>query len=76
MRCETQQLTPSFSDDGLTYCTWNSLGQDLTEEKIFNALDTLAKNGINISNMIIDDGWQSVVSTLHGFVVFAHAIVD
>ena len=32
--------------DGLTYCTWNGLGQDLTEKKIFDALDTLEKNKI------------------------------
>lgn len=44
--------------DGLTYCTWNGLGQDLTEEKILNALDSLKDNGINIVNLIIDDGWQ------------------
>ncbi|KFZ08038.1 hypothetical protein V501_06122 [Pseudogymnoascus sp. VKM F-4519 (FW-2642)] len=46
--------------DGLTYCTWNGLGQNLTEEKIYNAVDTLAANNINISNLIIDDNWQSV----------------
>lgn len=45
--------------DGLTYCTWNSLGQDLTEKKILHALDSLQKNGINIVNLIIDDGWQA-----------------
>jgi hypothetical protein len=49
--------------DGLSYCTWNGVGQDLTEDKIFNALDELAKNEINISNLIIDDNWQSLVST-------------
>ena len=32
--------------DGLTYCTWNSLGQKLSEDKIFNALDDLAKHDI------------------------------
>jgi hypothetical protein len=48
--------------DGLSYCTWNGIGQDLTEDKIFNALDELAKNEINISNLIIDDNWQSLVS--------------
>lgn len=32
--------------DGLTYCTWNGLGQDLTEQKIFDALLTLEKNKI------------------------------
>lgn len=59
----SQDFKPEWLEnwyDGLTYCTWNSLGQDLTEEKIFNALDDFAKNKINISNMIIDDGWQSV----------------
>lgn len=46
--------------DGLTYCTWNGLGQDLTEEKILRALDALKANGINITNLIIDDNWQTV----------------
>ncbi|KAJ9263922.1 hypothetical protein DTO212C5_7340 [Paecilomyces variotii] len=46
--------------DGLTYCTWNALGQDLTEEKIVNALNTLKSRGINISNLIIDDNWQAL----------------
>ncbi|KAF2030319.1 raffinose synthase protein-like protein Sip1 [Setomelanomma holmii] len=48
--------------DGFSYCTWNGLGQNLTEEKIFNALDELAKNNINISNLIIDDNWQSLTN--------------
>ncbi|KAJ5142854.1 uncharacterized protein N7515_001641 [Penicillium bovifimosum] len=45
--------------DGLTYCTWNGLGQDLSEQKILHALDDLKANGINIVNLIIDDGWQT-----------------
>ncbi|KAJ5757936.1 uncharacterized protein N7511_006630 [Penicillium nucicola] len=45
--------------DGLTYCTWNALGQDLTEQKILNALAELKSNGIQIANLIIDDGWQA-----------------
>lgn len=32
--------------DGLTYCTWNALGQNLNEQKIYNALDVLKDNGI------------------------------
>lgn len=51
-------------DDGLSYCTWNGLGQNLTEEKLFNALESLSKNGINVSNLIIDDNWQSLVSVI------------
>ena len=53
-----QWLTEWF--DGLTYCTWNGLGQDLTEEKILNALGKLKSHGINIVNLIIDDNWQSL----------------
>ena len=32
--------------DGLTYCTWNALGQDLTEDKIYNALNILKEKKI------------------------------
>ena len=46
--------------DGFTYCTWNGLGQDLTASKIYDALDDLTKNDINITNLIIDDNWQSL----------------
>ncbi|KAF2192639.1 glycoside hydrolase family 36 protein [Zopfia rhizophila CBS 207.26] len=46
--------------DGLSYCTWNGLGQNLNEQKIFNALDYLAENEINVTNLIIDDNWQSL----------------
>lgn len=46
--------------DGLSYCTWNGLGHDLTEEKILDALDELQRHGINIVNLIIDDNWQSI----------------
>lgn len=33
--------------DGLTYCTWNALGQDLNEDKIYNALNILKQKNIN-----------------------------
>ena len=46
--------------DGLSYCTWNSLGQDLTEDKLMNALESLDKAGIKITSVIIDDNWQSL----------------
>ena len=46
--------------DGLSYCTWNGIGQKLTEDKLFEALDSLKKNEVNISNLIIDDNWQSL----------------
>ncbi|KAF1982555.1 glycoside hydrolase family 36 protein [Aulographum hederae CBS 113979] len=46
--------------DGFAYCTWNGIGQALTEQKIFDALDALEKNDIHVSNLIIDDNWQSL----------------
>ncbi|WPH02255.1 Hypothetical protein R9X50_00511100 [Acrodontium crateriforme] len=46
--------------DELTYCTWNALGQKLSAEKIYNALDELKKANITITNLIIDDNWQSL----------------
>lgn len=46
--------------DGLGYCTWNALGQRLTEEKVLGAVDTLAENKINIASLIIDDNWQDI----------------
>ena len=50
----------SFWVDGLTYCTWNGLGRDLTEDKIYHALDILRDNGVLVTNLIIDDNWQSL----------------
>ncbi|KAL4954036.1 glycoside hydrolase superfamily [Aspergillus filifer] len=46
--------------DGLTYCTWNGIGQDLNEEKLLSALDELKQQNINIKGLIIDDNWQSL----------------
>ncbi|KAF4125127.1 Raffinose synthase or seed imbibition protein Sip1 [Geosmithia morbida] len=46
--------------DGLGYCTWNSLGQELTEGKILHALEELSKNNIDVSTLIIDDNWQNI----------------
>ena len=46
--------------DALGYCTWNSLGQNLTQEKIITGLNSLALNDIHVSTLIIDDGWQSL----------------
>lgn len=46
--------------DGFSYCTWNGLGQNLNEQKIFDALEELRSKDINITNLIIDDNWQSL----------------
>ncbi|XP_044719965.1 raffinose synthase or seed imbibition protein sip1 domain-containing protein [Hirsutella rhossiliensis] len=46
--------------DGLGYCTWNALGQKLTEEKVLHAVQKLVESEINITSLIIDDNWQSI----------------
>lgn len=51
---ETEELTDGevkadwmeHWSDGLTYCTWNGLGQNLNEQKIYSALNVLNENGI------------------------------
>jgi len=58
-----QKIKPEWMEnwyDGLTYCTWNALGQNLNQQNIFDALDTLKANDIGITNLIIDDNWQSL----------------
>lgn len=58
-----EEVQPQWHEewfDGFTYCTWNALGQDLSAQKIYDALDDLAKENINITNLIIDDNWQSL----------------
>ncbi|TVY71546.1 putative galactinol--sucrose galactosyltransferase [Lachnellula suecica] len=52
--------------DGLTYCTWNALGQRLTEDKIVEAVEVLKENNINVTNFIIDDNWQAIDYRGHG----------
>jgi hypothetical protein len=49
---------------GLTYCTWNSLGANLSGERILDALWKLHKTGIRVCNVIIDDNWQTLVGDL------------
>lgn len=46
--------------------TWNALGQRLTEEKVLEAVDTLAENKINVTSLIIDDNWQNIDYRGHG----------
>ncbi|KAF4990971.1 hypothetical protein FDECE_14195 [Fusarium decemcellulare] len=65
-----QELSALFDDfqpkwlehwfDGLGFCTWNALGQQLTDQKIFDALDKLSQHDIKVSSLIIDDNWQSI----------------
>ncbi|TKA21722.1 hypothetical protein B0A50_08717 [Salinomyces thailandicus] len=60
---QDEKVKPEWMEewyDGLTYCTWNGLGQALTADKIYDALESLSKNNIDISTLTIDDNWQSL----------------
>lgn len=40
--------------------TWNALGQKLTDQKVYDAVDKLAEHNIKVTSLIIDDNWQSI----------------
>lgn len=46
--------------DGLAYCTWDGIGQNLSEDSLLAALRQLKKDEVCVTNLIIDDGWQSI----------------
>jgi len=41
---DSQERSPW--EDGISYCTWNGLGCDLSEDKILKALEDLEKSGM------------------------------
>ncbi|KAI5803810.1 glycoside hydrolase superfamily [Geopyxis carbonaria] len=62
-RTRLAEATPAWHEtwyDGLGFCTWNSLGRELTEDRILNALQDLENSGVYITTLIIDDNWQSL----------------
>jgi hypothetical protein len=65
IQAEMNKITPESLEswyNGFAYCTWNGLGQNLTDEMIHQALETMENSGIHISTIIIDDNWQSIDS--------------
>ncbi|KAM3558606.1 hypothetical protein ARSEF4850_004509 [Beauveria asiatica] len=66
LHVRSQILVPISSRNGEKIGTWNSLGQDLTEDKILEALKNIEESGISISNLIIDDNWQSIDASDQG----------
>ncbi|KAM3064699.1 hypothetical protein ACMFMG_011270 [Clarireedia jacksonii] len=69
---KSKTLMPDDFHNELVYCTWNSLGPELTCKSFMAALHDLDASGIYPSTIIIDDGWQSVVP--YGSTVFQHRL--
>ena len=46
--------------EGIGWCTWDSLGQDVSEEAIFQKMDEFLEKGISVRWVLIDDGWSEV----------------
>jgi hypothetical protein len=57
---EVQPLWRESWYDGLGYCTWNSLGRELTQDRILGSLQDLHDAGIFVTTLIVDDNWQSL----------------
>lgn len=53
----------TFGPHGLTWCTWNALGQDYTLSQVLSSLDAFAalpdpSFSESIDSVLLDDGWQ------------------
>ena len=46
--------------EGIGWCTWDSLGQDVSEQAILDKMEEFRQLNIPISYVLIDDGWSWV----------------
>ena len=46
--------------ENMGWCTWDSLGQDVSEEAIFKKMDEFEEKNITMPWVLIDDGWSYV----------------
>ena len=53
-RAFPQELT------GLGWCTWDSLGQDVSERAIIAKMEEFRRKNIPVSWVLLDDGWSDV----------------
>ena len=46
--------------EGLTWCTWNAMYEDVSADKITKGLKSFHDHGITIPTLLIDDGWLDI----------------
>ncbi|MDO5977348.1 Sip1-related alpha-galactosidase [Flavivirga spongiicola] len=46
--------------ESIGWCSWNALGEDVTEKKLMDAVATFSENKFPLPFMLIDDGWLSI----------------
>jgi hypothetical protein len=51
------KIYPALFDKWM-WCTWNSLGTDVSASKIVEQLEIFTQKNIQLPNLLIDDGWQ------------------
>jgi len=49
--------------ESLGWCSWNALGEMVTEKNLMEAVSTFQDNGVVIPFLLIDDGWLTVNET-------------
>ena len=54
-----EKKRPDFMD-GIGWCTWDSLGQDVSERAIFDKMEEFRQLNLPVSYVLIDDGWSRV----------------
>ncbi len=54
-----EKARPGFME-GIGWCTWDSLGQDVSERAIFDKMEEFRRLQIPVSYVLIDDGWSWV----------------
>ena len=46
--------------ESIGWCTWNALGENVSQDRIANALKTFDDNQFRIPFLLIDDGWLTI----------------
>ena len=46
--------------ESIGWCSWNALGEDVSEKKLMDAVATFSDNDFPLPFMLIDDGWLSI----------------